>query len=246
MRMDERNMINKENLPVHIGVIMDGNGRWARLKKRPRTFGHNEGVKAAKRIVQAASDFGIQFISIYVFSTENWKRTRDEVNFLMQLVRKHLRNELDFYREHKIRVVYSGDSSGLTKSVINELIGVRDDTAHFKGLTVNLAINYGGQDEIVRAVNNWLTKEKAEHDGIVRAEITGDDIQNHLDHPELPPIDLVIRTAGEQRLSNFFIWECAYAELYFSPRMWPDWNGEDLQKAIEEYQKRERRFGDAK
>jgi undecaprenyl diphosphate synthase len=164
----------------------------------------------------------------------------------MQLIRKHLRNELDFYREHKIRVIHSGDSSGLTKSIIDELNGVMDDTAHFTGLTVNLAINYGGKDEIVRAVNKWLRKENRKQHGDPRKEITCEDIQHHLDHPELPPIDLVIRTAGERRLSNFFIWECAYTELYFSPKFWPDWDGDDLRLAIEDYQNRERRFGDAK
>ncbi|MBN2444876.1 MAG: di-trans,poly-cis-decaprenylcistransferase [Spirochaetales bacterium] len=239
-------MIDKTKLPDHVGIIMDGNGRWAKQKKKLRTFGHNEGVKAAKRIVHAASDVGIRFLSLYVFSTENWKRAKDEVSFLMQLVKKHLMNELDFYREHKIRVISSGDSAGLPESIRAELNAVRADTAHYDGLTVNLAINYGGQNEIVRAVNKWLARKQIKENGTAGLHITGEDIQQHLDHPELPPIDLAIRTAGERRLSNFFIWECAYSELYFSPKLWPDWDKDDLYLAIEDYQQRERRFGDAK
>lgn len=238
-------MIDRKRLPLHVGIIMDGNGRWARQKKKPRTFGHNEGVKTAKRIVRTASDLGLKYLSLYVFSTENWKRTKREVTFLMGLISKHLRNELDFYRKYKIRVIYSGDATGLPRHIINELDGVQADTAHFSGLTVNLAINYGGQDEIVRAVNKWLLKVHQENKR-TNGQITREDIQMCLDHPEIPPIDLVIRTAGEKRLSNFFIWECAYAELHFSPKLWPDWEKDDLENAIMDYQKRERRFGDAR
>jgi undecaprenyl diphosphate synthase len=235
-------MIDKTRLPLHVGIIMDGNGRWARQKKKPRTFGHNEGVKAAKRIVRTASELGIKFLSLYVFSTENWKRTKREVAFLMRLVRKHLRHELDFYRKYKIRVIYSGDNAGLPAHIINDLEGVKKDTAHFNGLTVNLAINYGGQDEIIRAVNKWLHNHE-ENNG-TGEHITTTDLQKYLDHPEIPPIDFVIRTAGEKRLSNFFIWECAYSEFYFSQKLWPDWEEEDLINAIIDYQHRERRFGD--
>jgi undecaprenyl diphosphate synthase len=238
-------MIDKTRLPLHVGVIMDGNGRWAQQKKKPRTFGHNEGVKTAKRIVRTASHLGIKFLSLYVFSTENWKRTKQEVSFLMALVRKHLRNELDFYRKYKVRVIYSGDKTGLPPNIISELEGVKKDTAHFTGLTVNLAINYGGQDEIVRAVNKWLSIRQAGTIERSSEYIRCEDIQTHLDHPEIPPIDLVIRTAGERRLSNFFIWECAYSEFYFSPKLWPEWKEDDFIQAITDYQKRERRFGDA-
>lgn len=243
--MNKKSVIDNKRIPCHVGIIMDGNGRWARKQKKPRTFGHNEGVKTAKRIVRAASELGIEYLSLYVFSTENWKRTKKEVTFLMGLISKHLRNELNFYRNYRIRVIYSGDATGLPISIINELDGVQEDTAHFTGLTVNLAINYGGQDEIVRAVNKWLYIEHNGKNKDSNGYITREDIQMCLDHPELPPIDLVIRTAGEKRLSNFFIWECAYAELYFSPKFWPDWEKEDLVTAIMDYQTRERRFGDA-
>ncbi|MBN2534059.1 MAG: di-trans,poly-cis-decaprenylcistransferase [Spirochaetales bacterium] len=236
-------MIDKNRLPAHIGIIMDGNGRWAQQQKKPRTFGHNEGVKTAKRIVRAASELGIEYLTLYVFSTENWKRTKREVSFLMGLIQNHLRNELDFYRKYRIRVIYSGDNAGLPPHIIKELHGVQEDTAHFTELTVNLAINYGGKNEIVRAVNKWLYKVNNEKKKTGNGQITQEDIQMCLDHPEIPPIDLVIRTAGEKRLSNFFIWECAYAEFYFSPKLWPDWEKEDLFNAIMDYQKRERRFG---
>lgn len=239
-------MIDKNNLPSHIGIIMDGNGRWARQKKKPRSFGHNEGVQAAKRIVRTAAQIGIKYLTLYVFSTENWKRTKKEVFFLMGLILKHLRNEIEFYKKYEICVIHSGDKSGLPENILSELNGVRKDTERFEGLTVNLAINYGGMNEIVRAVNRWLSKEQQKKKEDMVFQIEHKDIQMNLDHPDLPAMDLVIRTAGELRLSNFFIWQCAYAEFYFSPKLWPDWTGEDLETAISAYQQRERRFGDAK
>jgi undecaprenyl diphosphate synthase len=239
-------MIETSRLPLHIGIIMDGNGRWAKLRNKPRTFGHDEGLKAAKRIVRAASEIGIRFLTLYVFSTENWKRTEKEVSFLMGLVKKHLRREFDFYREHQIRVVSSGDIEKLPASVYKELKGAEKDTALFKGLTVNLAINYGGRDEIVRALKKWLQYAGNAAGQNNRLPVTEDGIEKHLDHPEIPPLDLVIRTGGEMRLSNFFIWESAYAELYFDSKLWPDWEKADLEKAIAEYRQRERRFGNAK
>ncbi|MBN1696269.1 MAG: di-trans,poly-cis-decaprenylcistransferase [Spirochaetales bacterium] len=244
--MKEKTLLDHTRLPLHIGVIMDGNGRWARQRKKRRTFGHKEGLKAAKRVVRAAADIGIQCITLYAFSTENWKRTQQEVTFLMRLVKNHLRNELDFYREHRIRVIYSGDIPGLPGYVADELKGAAEDTRAFGGLIVNLAVNYGGQYEIVRACNRWL--QNASRDSIPGEipVLTAGDLEAHLDNPQLPPIDLVIRTGGERRLSNFFIWETAYAELYFDSKLWPDWDGNDLIDAILDFQKRERRFGNIK
>ncbi len=231
-------------MPAHVGIIMDGNGRWAKLRNKPRTFGHEEGLHAAKRIVREASRLGVRYVTLYTFSTENWKRAKKEVSFLMGLIRKHLRKELDFYRELGIRVVASGDRSGLPKTVIEELEGAEKDTAGFTGLTVNLAINYGGKDEIVRACNRFYGKSGrggAGKNPILRER----DIAENLDHPEIPDMDLVIRTGGEQRTSNFCIWEASYAELYFSSKLWPDWDKRDFRRAIAEYERRERRFGNA-
>jgi undecaprenyl diphosphate synthase len=225
---------------------MDGNGRWAKQRKKPRTFGHKEGLKAAKKVIRTASDIGIQCISLYAFSTENWKRTQQEVTFLMRLIKNHLRKELDFYNEHHVRVIYSGDMAGLPDYVVKELKGVAEDTKEFEGLIVNLAVNYGGQDEIVRACNRWLEKARQDSLSIDSLKFAKEDIESNLDNPALPVIDLVIRTGGEKRLSNFFIWETAYAEFYLSSKLWPDWDGNDLAHAIIDFQKRERRFGNAK
>lgn len=238
-------------LPQHIGVIMDGNGRWAKKRNLPRTAGHNEGLKAAKRIVKAASDFGIRYLTLYTFSTENWKRAEDEVSFLMKLIRMHLKKEYDFYRNNHIRVLHSGDLAGLPAEVQEEIKNATRDTAHYNGLSVNLAINYGGRDEIVRAINRVLTAKET-HDPSQEAKngpgpiVTAEDILHNLDLPEVPEADYIIRTGGEKRLSNFLMWESAYAELYFSNKLWPDWNRDDLKKALEEYTKRERRYGGVK
>ena len=151
----------EKSIPKHIGIIMDGNGRWARNLGKPRSFGHREGLEAAKRITKAASEMGIKYITLYVFSTENWKRTESEVSFLMQLLKYHLKKEFDFYRENQTRVLHSGDITALPGPVQMEIKSVVSDTADFKGLTVNLAINYGGRDEIMRAANKWLEKNRS-------------------------------------------------------------------------------------
>jgi len=215
---------------------MDGNGRWAQSRGLGRSEGHKEGLKAAKRITKAASDAGIRYLSLYVFSTENWKRAEQEVSFLMFLLKNHLLKEWDFYRENGIRVVHSGDLSGLPPDVQADLVQVQEDTKSFSGLTVNLAINYGGQDEILRAFRRW--QESSD-----RPVLDAQSFQNYLDQPDLPPVDLLIRTAGEIRLSNFLLWESAYAEFYFSGKYWPDWAEDDLRLALKEFQKRQRKFG---
>ncbi len=228
-------------LPEHIGIIMDGNGRWAKARNLPRTQGHNEGLQAAKRVVKACSELGIRFLSLYTFSTENWKRTEEEVSFLMGLLVKHLKREYDFYRQNSIRVIHSGDIEGLPQEVQAEIQSVTKDTASFSGLTVNLAINYGGRNEIVRACRKWFQALKGNGDGNV--SLSEEQFSKYLDHPEIPDPDMIIRTGGEMRLSNFLLWESAYAEYYFSDKLWPDWGGDDILDAIASYRKRERRFG---
>ena len=220
---------------MHIGIIMDGNGRWAKERGKPRTFGHSEGVKTAKRIAKAASDMGVKYLSLYTFSTENWKRSETEVKFLMQLLKKHLREQFSFYSENNIRVVHTGSLERLPQVVQKEILDVEDLTKDFNGMTANLVINYGGRDEIVRAVRRL--KESGE------TEITEEKLSAALDHPEIPDPDLIIRTGGELRISNFLLWESAYSELYFSRKYWPDWKPEDLKEALESYAGRNRRYG---
>lgn len=228
-------MVAGKAVPAHAGIIMDGNGRWAKARGLPRTEGHREGLRVAKRIIRAAEDLGIRYLSLYTFSTENWKRAAEEVSFLMSLITRHLRSEFDFYRDNHIRIVHSGDAAGLPEDVREAIRSVMADTSGYDGITVNLAINYGGRDEIVRAARKLL------RGGAV--DLSEDGFRAFLDAPDLPDPDLVIRTGGDMRLSNFLLWESAYAELYFSEKHWPDWTEEDLKKAVDSYSCRERRYG---
>jgi len=223
----------------HVGIIMDGNGRWAKQRGQIRSAGHKEGLNAAKAIVKAASDLGISHLSLYVFSTENWKRTQDEISFLMVLIKNYLKKEYQFYKDNSIRVVHSGDIEGLPGDIQSEIRSVMDQTAAFDGLTVNLLINYGGQDEIIRGCNRFIEA----HPG---RTLKASDLTEHLDNPGLPPVDLLIRTGGEKRISNFLIWQTAYSELYFSDKLWPDWGKEDLEEALASFRNRDRRFGGVK
>ena len=225
-----------ENLQ-HLAIVMDGNGRWARNKGKRRTAGHTEGLKAVKKIVKTASDLGIPYITLYTFSTENWKRTEEEVGFLMGLIKKHLRAELDFYAENNLRVLHIGDIDGLPKDIAEELTAIKEKTAAYTGTSVVLAINYGGRNEIIRAIQK-LKKDET-------ADLTESLFSDKLDTHGIPPVDLFIRTGGEKRLSNFLLWQSAYAELYFSDKLWPDWTPEDLQQAVNDYMHRERRYGSA-
>ncbi len=233
----------KENcMPSHVAIIMDGNGRWATQRGLSRTEGHKEGLETAKRIVLASHKEGIKFLSLFVFSTENWKRTEQEVGFLMSLIRVHITRELDFYRKNEIRIVHSGERSGLPHDVLSEIDKAIENTAHYRSLTVNLAINYGGRDEVVRAMQRILASQ-ANGDKKPIDELT---VMQYLDHPDIPDPDLIIRTGGEMRLSNFLLWQSAYSELYFSPKYWPDFTPGDLHAALVDYMHRERRFGDAR
>ena len=223
-------------LPKHVGIIMDGNGRWAQAKGKARTRGHLEGVKAAKRIVRAALQAEIHYLTLFTFSTENWKRTAKEVSYLMFLIKNHLRRESRFYEENEFRVVSSGNLDRLPADVVQVLKRVTTRTAGFDRMTLNLAIDYGGRDEIIRAVNRAFQDRK-------NGYITEQDIRSCLDHPEIPDPDLIIRTGQECRISNFLIWQGAYSELYFSSKMWPDWDESDFKEALESFGCRERRYG---
>ncbi|MDE7227186.1 MAG: di-trans,poly-cis-decaprenylcistransferase [Treponemataceae bacterium] len=219
-------------LPGHVAIIMDGNGRWAKQRGMPRTAGHKEGLTAAKKIVAAAASLGIAYITLYTFSTENWKRAQEEVGYLMSLIKRHLRAEFEFYKKNGIRIAHIGDLGGLPADVQAEIIRAKEDTAHFTGTTCVLAINYGARDELTRAVKSLTEKKLA----ITEASIT-----DALDIA--PDVDLLIRTGGEQRLSNFLLWQAAYAEFIFTDTLWPEYNEEEFFGHIEAFQKRSRRFG---
>lgn len=224
-------------IPRHVAVFMDGNGRWAKARGLPRTDGHREGLKAAKRVVQAAADEGVSYLTLYTFSTENWKRTKEEIGFLMGLVSTYLLGELDFYRENGVRVVHSGDASGLPDEARKAIVEAAKATSRFDRITVNLAINYGGRDEILRAVSKLRD---------VNGKLTEEQFKACLDLPDLPDPDLIIRAGGEYRLSNFLLWQAAYSELYFSDVLWPDWTAKEFSEALASYASRDRRFGDAR
>jgi undecaprenyl diphosphate synthase len=227
--------------PVHVGIIMDGNGRWAQQRGLIRTQGHLEGLKAAKRIVKAASDMGIKYLTLYAFSTENWKRASEEVSFIMGLVKQYLRAEFDFSKKNKIRVRHAGDMSGLPSDIQKEILTSVEDTKNFDGLQVILAINYGGRDEIIRAFRKYAAVQDC-----VPSDISEKSLQAYLDNPDVPDPDIIIRSAGEYRTSNFLLWQGAYSELYISEKFWPDWDKEDLETAIVSYQSRDRRYGGVK
>ncbi len=220
---------------------MDGNGRWAQKRKLPRSAGHKEGLNSAKAVMARAAELGIQYVTLYTFSTENWKRAQEEVSYLFHLVTVYLRKEMDFYRKNNIKVVHSGDTKNLPPAVLKEFVEVSRDTAEATGLTLNLAFNYGGRDEIVRAVNRYI--QNCNDKNLSIETITEEIVQKNLDQPDIPDADLIIRTAGEKRLSNFLLWSSAYAEYHFSDKFWPDWNGDDLDIAVVDYQQRTRRYG---
>ncbi len=224
-------------VPEHVAVIMDGNGRWAKKRGLPRTAGHKEGLSSAKKIVAAAAKLGIKYITLYTFSTENWKRAQEEVGYLMGLIKGHLRAEFEFYKNNGIRVEHIGNLDGLPADVKSEIINAKKDTEHFTGTTCVLAINYGSRDEIVRGVKKIIAS------GTGADSVTEDLLSKSLDIPFLPPVDLMIRTGGEERLSNFLLWQCAYAEFLFTDTLWPDYNEEEFFEDIAKYQQRNRRFG---
>lgn len=229
-------------LPKHLGIIMDGNGRWAAQRNQPRTAGHYEGLKTAKRIIKAASIRSIPFVTLYAFSTENWRRSEQEVSYLMQLIAKHLKRELPFYKEYNLKICHSGDFSTLSATVQRAIKEITDLTSSHTGTSVALAINYGGRDEIIRAFRRCA----AAHPATSLKALTEEDLRSKLDNADIPDPDLIVRTGGEKRLSNFLLWQSAYSELFFSDKLWPDWKVSDLDSALAEFSQRKRRFGGEK
>ena len=231
----------KSTGPRHIAIIMDGNGRWAQSRGRPRLFGHHAGAKRVREIVEACPDLGVKYLTIFAFSTENWKRPKLEVDTLMTLLATSLKKELKTMMEKNVRLQSIGDISRLPRRARRELNEVFDATKDNDKLILTLALNYGAREEITKAVKE--ISEKVVNNEISIEEINENIINNHLYTFTLPDVDLLIRTSGEQRISNYLLWQIAYSELYFSEVLWPDFSEEQLLKAIIDYQNRERRFG---
>lgn len=231
----------RETLPRHLAIIMDGNGRWAKGMGRPRALGHEEGAKMVKRIVKSCAEKGIEYLTLFAFSTENWLRPKKEVNTLMRILVKSLRSELQTLVENDIQLRTIGDSKNLPEVVQSELEEVITQTKSNTRMVLTLALSYGSRQEIANAVQEISAKVKK---GLISpSDIDEKLINSHLYTCFMPEVDLLIRTSGEYRLSNFMLWQCAYAELYFTDTYWPDFNTKELDKALASYQKRERRFG---
>ena len=233
--------MEQENLPKHIAIIMDGNRRWAREKGMPVSFGHKEGAKTLEKIVRYANKIGIKYITVYAFSTENWKRTTEEVSTLMKLFQSYLDDYSKRADSENIRVKIIGSRDGLSEKMKDSIEKCMERTQNNTGITFNIALNYGGRDELVRAVKSIA--EQVKENQINIDEITEKTISNNLYTKEQPDPDLLIRTSGELRLSNFLPWQLVYSEFLFLDKYWPDFSEKDLDEAIEVYQKRNRKFG---
>ncbi len=228
------------NLPIHIGIIMDGNGRWAAKRGLPRKIGHREGATTFKKIVSYCKNIGIKYITFYAFSTENWKRPKEEVDAIMNLFNQYL-DEVRKHIDEKVRVLFIGDKSVFDESFRNKMISLEEDSKDFKAMTLILAINYGGRDDIVHSVRQIA---KLVSDGMISENQIDESLISSLLYTKgIPDVDLIIRPSGEYRLSNFLIWQSAYAEYYFTDVLWPDFNEKELNLALAEYSSRKRRFG---
>lgn len=233
--------MNISSLPNHIAIIMDGNGRWAQLKRRPRSFGHIKGTRVAKKIITACSRNHIKNLTLYAFSTENWLRPEAEVGLLMRILRRYLKNETNNLVKENIKFSVIGDLSKVPSDVTSAIEGAMAATANCTGLNLVFALSYGSRQEITSAVKELAKKVSA---GTLNpAEITEETISNHLSTYPTPDPDLIIRTSGEKRLSNFLMWQAAYAEFYFTDILWPNFTEADLMIAINDYSKRQRRYG---
>ena len=239
--MNLKDNIQTKTLPKHIAIIMDGNGRWAKQKGMMRAFGHENGTKSVRQTVEACAELGIENLTLYAFSTENWKRPKLEVQTLMKLLVSSLKKEISTLQDNNIKLSAIGCLETLPKKVHKELLEVIENTKHNNRMTLTLALSYGSREEIINTVKEISIKVK---NNIISPENIEESIINeHLYTQNLPDVDLLIRTSGEQRISNFLLWQIAYAELYFTDILWPDFTKQHLYEAIIEYQKRERRFG---
>ena len=229
------------SVPRHVAIILDGNGRWAKSKGMPRNYGHAQGAKNVERICEEAWKLGIKYLTVYAFSTENWSRPEDEVEALMSLLSSYLKNCMKISKKYDMRVRVIGDISRLDEELRKQIETLTEATVDHDGLNFTVALNYGSRDEILRAVNHIIAD--MEQGILEKREVTEELMEAYLDTAGIPAPDLLIRTSGEQRLSNFLLWQSAYTEFYFTDVHWPDFNREELLKAIESYQKRDRRYG---
>lgn len=226
-----------KKLPNHLAIILDGNGRWAKMRGLPRTMGHRQGVETLIKIVRCCSDIGIKHLTVYAFSTENWNRPEKEVNYLMNLLEEYFKGLGKKLRNRNIKLKVIGEKTRLSDKLISIINEVQEETKNNTGMIFNIAFNYGSKDEIINAVKNMI------NDNVT---ITKENLDNYLYTNESGNVDLLIRTSGEQRISNFLLWQIAYAEFYFTDVHWPDFKEKELEKALENYQNRDRRFGGLK
>ncbi|MBP3205666.1 MAG: isoprenyl transferase [Lachnospiraceae bacterium] len=231
-------------MPKHVAIILDGNGRWAKAKGLPRNYGHVEGAKTVEKICEEAYKMGIQYLTVYAFSTENWNRPQDEVDALMKLLRNYMKNCLKTAEKNRMCVRVIGDLTGLAEDLQEKIAELMEATKDNDGLHFQIAINYGGRDELVRAVRKLAGKVQSGE--LAAQDITADMINGQIDTAGIPDPDLLIRTCNEQRISNFLLWQLAYTEFYFTPVPWPDFTKEELVKAVEAYNHRDRKYGGLK
>ena len=229
-------------LPCHVAIILDGNGRWAKARGLPRTAGHGAGAEAFRRIDNYCKDIGIEYLTVYAFSTENWKRPPEEVRTIMAIFEKYMMEALSIMERDRFKMRFFGDISALSPRLQELMAAAEEKSTHYEGCQMNMCINYGGRDEIIRAVRRYAQEFR---DGTA-PELTEETFGNYLYSAGIPDPDLIIRTSGEERLSNFLPWQGAYSELYFTDVLWPDFNERDMDAAIAEFQRRDRRFGGIK
>lgn len=236
-----KELIDKTRLPEHVAIIMDGNGRWAKKRNRPRIFGHQNGVKSVRKVVEAGADIGIKYLTLYAFSTENWNRPRSEVEALMTLLVSTMNSEAKALIDNNIRLTTIGDAESLPKSVFKKVQELKKQSENNTGLTLNIALSYSSKWEIIEAVKKIAIDYK--NDKFSLDSLNENLFNEYLNTAGFPNPELLIRTSGEYRISNFLLWQIAYSELYFTNKLWPDFGADDLYEAIIDYQKRERRFG---
>lgn len=238
----QKNEIIKDiDVPCHIGIIMDGNGRWAKKRAMPRLVGHREGAIRLKKVISSCEKYGVKFVTVYAFSTENWKRPKDEVDGLMKLLLEFLRNAENELGGEKVRITVIGDVEGLPQAIQDEIKRVENITSVNKNINLQIALNYGGRDEVVNGIKKIT--EKVLSGNLKVEEINENIISENIYTSNIPDPDLIIRTSGEVRTSNFLLWQSAYSEYYFTEVLWPDFDDEQLKLAIESYKNRKRRFG---
>lgn len=228
-------------VPVHIGIIMDGNGRWATKRGLPRTAGHKKGAETLKKVLKCARKEGVKIVTLYAFSSENWSRPKEEVETLMNLFRNYLENDVNSLIKEGVRVSFIGERERFAPDLIEKMNQIESETKELKEFHVVLALSYGSRGDILKAVRQMAQKVK---EGVLEpSEIDLTDISSHLSTAQIEDPDLIIRTSGEQRISNFLLWEIAYSEFYFTPVLWPDFDEKELKKALENFKSRQRRFG---